>query len=231
MRDEVMLVFLIFLLSFQAKSPIDAAKLPQMAESVSDFVPAGWTIEAEMSGDLNRDFIPDLAVTLVEQMPANADQENPPERQRALLILLKTTDGKFNRAGLATKLLLCTRCGGAFYGVVETPVNVEIKNGVLIVKQEYGSRELTQETYRFRYEAESGRFLWIGADLRGYDRMTGEAQSESTNFLTGVKLTTRTRTNEKTGKDTVVANQSQRVSRAKKYLEDVVAHENGQEKK
>lgn len=226
-----MLAFLIFLLSFQMNPPIDLSRLPQTAASVRDFVPAGWTVEAEINGDLNGDSIPDLSVTLVEQMPADADKENPPELQRALLILLKTADGKFSRAGLATKLLLCTRCGGAFYGVVETPVNVEIKNGVLIVRQEYGSRELTQETYRFRYEAESGRFLWIGADLRGYDRMTGATQTESTNFLTGVKLTTASRANEKTGKDVVIANKSQRVSRAKKYLEDVVAHENEQEKK
>ena len=221
-----MLVFLLFLFLFQAKSPIDEAKLPQTAATVREFVPAGWTVEAEVGGDLNRDSISDFAVVLVEQMPADADKENPPERQRALLILLKTTDGKFSRAGLATKLLLCTRCGGAFYGIVETPVTIGITNGVLIVKQEFGSRELTQETYRFRYEEESGRFLWIGADLRGYDRMTGEAQTESTNFLTGVKLTTASRANEKTGKDVVIANKSQRVSRAKKYLEDVVAHEN-----
>ncbi len=221
-----MLAFLIFLFSFQAKSPIEVAKLPLTAESVREFVPFGWTVEAEISGDLNRDSISDIAVVLVEQMPANADKENPPELERALLLLFKTADGKFSRAGLATKLLLCTRCGGAFYGMVETPVNVEIKNGVLIVKQEYGSRELTQQTYRFRYEPEAKRFLWIGADLRGYDRMTGETQTESTNFLTGVKMTTASKANEKTGKDIVITNKSQRVSRAKKYLEDVVAHEN-----
>lgn len=221
-----MLVFLFFLFSFQTKSPIDAAKLPQTAATVREFVPAGWTVEAEIGGDLNRDSISDIAVVLVEQMPANADKENPPELERALLLLFKTADGKFSRAGLATKLLLCTRCGGAFYGMVETPVNVKIKNGVLIVKQEYGSRELTQQTYRFRYEPEAKRFLWIGADLRVYDRTTGETQTESTNFLTGVKMTTASKANEKTGKDIVVTNKSQRVSRAKKYLEDVVAHEN-----
>lgn len=221
-----MLVFLLFLFSFQAKSPIEEAKLPQTAATVVEFVPRGWVVETQVEGDLNRDSVPDLAITLVEQLPANADKESPPERQRALLILLKTTDGKFSRAGLATKLLLCTRCGGAFYGIVETPVTVEITNGVLIVRQEYGSRELTQEIYRFRYEPESKRFLWIGSDLRGYDRLTGETQTESTNFLIGVKLTTVSKADEKTGKEVVATNKSQRVSRAKKYLEDVVAHEN-----
>lgn len=230
-REEVMPVFLIFLLLFQANLPIDAARLPQAAATVAEFVPRGWVVETQVEGDLNRDSIPDLAVTLVEQMPANADKDNPPERERALLILFKTADGKFSRAALATKVLLCTRCGGAFYGMNETPANVEITNGVLIVKQEFGSRELTQETYRFRFEPESKRFLWIGADLRGYDRLTGNAETESTNFLTGVRLVTTTKTNEKTGKEIAVANKSQRVSRAKKYIEDVAARYNEQEEK
>ena len=226
-----MLAFLFFLLGFQTGAKLDAAKLPQTAATMREFVPRGWTVEAEISGDLNRDSIPDLAIILVEPMPADADKENPPERQRALLLLLKTPDGQFARTGLGTKLLLCTRCGGAFYGTVETPTKVEIVNGVVIVTQEYGSREVTQETYRFRYEAESKRFLWIGVDLRSYDRMTGETQTESTNLLTGVKLTTKTKANEKTGNDVTLSNKSQRVSRTKKYIEDVAAHDSGQEEK
>src|SRR5215210_5477555 len=150
-RTNLMLTFLslffLLLAGIQDGAKIDAAKLPRAAASVREFVPSGWVIEAQVEGDLNRDAIPDLAVTLVERMPANADKDNPPERQRALLILFKTEDGKFNRAALANKVLLCTRCGGAFFGVVETPTHVEISDGVLIVRQEYGSRELMEETF------------------------------------------------------------------------------------
>jgi hypothetical protein len=132
----------------QDGAKIDAAKLPRTAAAIREFVPSGWMIEAQVEGDLNKDLVPDLAVTLVEQMPANADKDNLPERQRALLVLFKTADGKFSRAALANKVLLCTRCGGAFFGVVETPANVQIAGGVVIVKQEYGSREVAQETLR-----------------------------------------------------------------------------------
>jgi len=220
--------------AIQDGAKIDAAKLPNTAASVREFVPSGWVIEGQVEGDLNKDSTPDLAVTLVEQMPANADKDNPPERQRALLLLFKTADGKLIRAALAGKVLLCTRCGGAFYGVVETPTTVEISNGVVTVKQEYGSREVTQETLRFRYDPEAKRFAFIGVDVSGNDRLTGGTVTQSTNLLTGMKLTKKTRINEKTGKETTVLNKSQRVNqgwRSRKFIEDVVAADTALEEK
>ncbi|MEO6725515.1 MAG: hypothetical protein ABIU20_02790 [Blastocatellia bacterium] len=225
-----MLTFLILFLLFwspnaevQDGAKIDVAKLPGKAAMVREFVPSGWTIEAQIEGDLNKDSIPDLAVTLVEQMPANADKDNPPERQRALLLLFKTTDGKFSRAALANKVLLCTRCGGAFYGMVETPVNVEISNGVVIVKQEYGSRELTEETFRFRYEPESRQFAFIGMDVKSFDRMLGKGVTESSNFLIGVKFITKTRLDPQTDKTTTTSNTRQRIKQDKKFIENVAS--------
>ena len=217
-------LFLLFCSPFseaQDGAKIDASKLPRTAATVREFIPSGWTIEAQVEGDLNKDSIPDLAVTLVEKMPANADKENPPERARALLLLFKTADGKFSRAGFANKVLLCTRCGGAFYGAVETPTNVEINNGVAIVTQDYGSRETTNETFRFRYDSEVQRFVIIGADVETFDRITGDGIKKSTNFLTGVKLITKTKLNQKTDKIVTVSNTQQRVSRDKKFIEDV----------
>ncbi|MDX2044750.1 MAG: hypothetical protein SF097_26300 [Acidobacteriota bacterium] len=226
-----MLAFLLFVFLFQTGAQFDAVKLPQTVVAVREFVPAGWTVEAEVGGDLNRDSIADLAVVLVEEMPANADKENPPERQRALLILFKTADGKFKRAALAEKVLLCTRCGGAFYGMAETSTHVEIKNGVLIVWQDYGSREITKETYRFRHDPDLNRFVFIGVDLESYDRANGQTLKESTNFLTGVKLTTKGQMAENSDKETTVSKKSQRVSRSKKFLEDIAARYNEQEEK
>lgn len=229
-----MLCFLFFLLGIQTGqvgTRIDAARLPKTAATMREFVPRGWEVEAQISGDLNRDSLPDFAVTLVERMPANADKDNLPERQRALLILFKTTDGKFSRAALAEKVLLCTRCGGAFYGMAETPTTVEINNGVIVVSQDYGSREITKETYRFRYDPESNRFAFIGVDLDSYDRANGQTLKESTNFLTGVKLTTKGRMAESSDKEITVSKTSQRVSRSKKFIEDIAARYNEQEEK
>lgn len=207
--------------ALQESAKIDADKLPRTAATVREFVPSGWMVEAQTEGDLNRDAIADTAVTLVQQMPADADKDNPPIRQRALLILFKTEASKFTRAALANKLLLCTRCGGAFYGVGEAPANVEISNGVIIVKHDYGSREVTEETFRFRYDPESRRFVLIGVDVKTFDRVTGAGVTESSNFLTGVKLVTKTKLNQKTEKQATVSNVQQRISRDKKFIEDV----------
>lgn len=217
----------------QTGGQLDPAKLPLTAATANDFVPKGWMIENETIGDLNNDSIPDLAVTLVEQLPPGAKEievTGPPERQRALLILFKTQNGKFQRVALANKVLLCTRCGGAFFGMVETPTNVEISKGVIIINQEYGSRELDKETFRFRYEPETKRFAFIGVDVSSHDRLTGENVVQSINFLTGFKLTTKTRIDDRTGDEKRTLNKGQRIQRSKKYIEDVIAGYGTQEK-
>lgn len=219
MRTILALLFLSLWL--QSSASIDPKQLPAEAATAAAFVPRGWVIEERIEGDLNRDAVADIALKLVEELPANADKDNPPERNRALLILLKSSDGKLQRAALANKVLLCTRCGGAFFGVMETPSKVAIKDGVLIITQEYGSRHVTQETFRFRHEPQSNRFSLIGVDVVTADRATGKTVNESTNLLTNVKLSTVTRVNEKTGKETPVSNRRQRVSEKKTYLEDV----------
>src|SRR5688572_4327878 len=46
--------------------------LPRQAASAEGFVPAGWALESQVSGDLNGDGIADLALVLHEQNPANS---------------------------------------------------------------------------------------------------------------------------------------------------------------
>lgn len=80
---------------------------------------------------------------------------------------------------------------------------------------------MTKETFRFRYDLEAQRFVLIGADIETFDRMTGEGSTESTNFLTGTKLITKTKLSEQAGKKTL-SNVKQSVSREKRFIEDVV---------
>jgi hypothetical protein len=202
---------------------IDAARLPVESASASDFVPRGWVIEEEINGDLNGDSIPDVAVKLVEEKPPDFDENNPPERRRALLILFKLPNGRLRRAAIASKVLQCTRCGGALYGISESPAEVEIARGVIIIKQDHGSREVTSETYRFRFDPRTERFPLIGMDVGVYDRMSGESSDESTNFLTGVKITTIKRYDEKKDAHVTVSGKRERVAAKKSFIEDVEA--------
>lgn len=180
-----------FSLTQENRVSIDKSRIPLEASDVNGFVPPGWKIEEQVMGDLNGDSVPDYALKLVEDKPAKDSDDSATERQRALVVVLKNRDGKLTRAGVAGDLLQCTRCGGAFYGVVESPANVEIEKGVLTVEQDHGSREVTDLTYRFRYEPGSKRFALIGFDITSHDRLTTEVVTESTNYLTGVRVTRR----------------------------------------
>lgn len=172
-------------------TPIDVSRIPAEAGDVKGFVPPGWKLEETVKGDLNGDAVPDYALKLVEDKPAKTAEEMPNERGRALVVVLAGKDGRLARAAVAGRLLQCTSCGGAFYGVVEAPASVSIVKGVLVVNQDHGSRDVTETTYRFRYEPGTGRFALIGFDLSDHDRLTGITVTESTNYLTGLRITTR----------------------------------------
>ncbi len=180
-----------FCVAQEERRLINKSQIPAEADSVEKFAPAGWKIEEQVSGDLNGDSLPDFAVKLVEDKPATDSEGMATERQRALVIVLQKSGGKFSRAAVADKLLQCTHCGGAFYGVSESPANVQIEKGVIVVDQDHGSRNLTNTYYRFRYDAASREFILIGFDYADADRLTANVISESTNYTTGVRITTK----------------------------------------
>jgi len=196
--------------SAQESETINKSLIPIQANDLNKFVPRGWKIEKKLTADLNGDSLPDFALKLVENKTEKDQGGDPTERSRALVIVLQNQDGKLTRAGVADKLLQCTRCGGAFYGVVEAPANVKIDKGVIIIEQDHGSRDITNTTYRFRYDPETQRFVLIGFDFADTDRLTGKDVSESTNYLTGVRRVTR-------GKATT----SSTIPRKKIFIEDV----------
>lgn len=197
------------------------AALPRRAERVEKFVPSGWVVEETISGDLNNDSVPDAALKLIEKMPAGSDKDDPPSRNRVLLILLKNKDGAFERAATAKKLLQCTGCGGAFYGVAEAPAEVLVNKGVLLIRQDFGSRNVTEQTFRFRYDPTAKKFALIGYDETDRDRATGQTRSESTNYLTGVKITEIFQYSEKLDKEVKKSTRQTKVAKTPKYLEEI----------
>lgn len=177
----------------QQPNLIEKSQIATEANRIEEFVPAGWKIEEQVTGDLNGDTVPDYAVKLVEDKPAKDNNEIATERRRALVIVLQKPGGKLARAALATRLLQCTHCGGSFYGVSESPANVHIDKGVIVVDQDSGSRNLTNTTYRFRYDTASREVILIGFDYADADRATAQVIAESTNYLTGVRIVTRSK--------------------------------------
>ncbi len=192
---------------------IDKSKIPVAADSPAKFVPSGWKIEEQVTGDLNGDGVADYALKLVEDKPATDSEGMATERGRALVIALKTGE-TLSRAAIADKLLQCTHCGGAFYGVSESPADVTIEKGVIVVNQDHGSRNLANTTYRFRLDPATKKFVLIGFDYADADRLTANVVSESTNYVTGVRITTRGKGNRDTKTRTTVP-------RKKTVLDDV----------
>jgi hypothetical protein len=201
-------------------SPIDASRIPAEGNSVNDFVPLGWVLEEQVSGDLNKDSLPDVALKLIEDKPAK-DTETPENRRRALILLLKDKDGKFSRIAVAAKLLQSTCDGGVIHAFCSAPANVSIKNGVLLVNQDHGSRNVVETTFRFRHEPSDRRFVLIGLDKEDRDRLTGITVSKSTNFMTGMQITQRLRFNESTGENVTESTVKKKVPRKKVFIEDV----------
>jgi hypothetical protein len=207
-----------------ARRFLDAKLVPAEARAVSDFVPKGWKIETnegEVTGDLNKDGMADKVVRLVEDMPVEGADGVYNMRYRALVILFARPGGGYARASVAAKLLSCTMCAGMLGDPEGGNVQIEIKNGVLYANQLSGSREATDHTQSFRYDAALKRFVFIGEDINDYDRITLDSTSVSTNYLTGVRITKKMRAL-KEGRDPVlVSNKTTRVPVRKRFIEDV----------
>jgi hypothetical protein len=171
------------------RTTIQKSLIPATGSDTRDFIPAGWKLEEQLSSDLDGDGTSDYVLKLIENKPAKTSDDMANDRARALIVVFQRADGKLARAAIADKLLQCTGCGGAFYGVVDAPANLKIENNVIVVEQDHGSREVSDVTFRFRYDPASQRFILIGFDYIYHDRLTARVSSESTNYLTGVRKT------------------------------------------
>ncbi|HEX3146241.1 MAG TPA: hypothetical protein VHQ64_19865 [Pyrinomonadaceae bacterium] len=172
------------------RTTIKKSLIPASGSDTRNFIPQGWKLEEQKAADLDGDGNSDYVLKLIEDKPAKTADDMLNDRARALIVLLSDAKGKLTRAAVADKLLQCTGCGGAFYGFVEAPAEVELDaKGVISVSQEHGSREVSNTTYKFRYDPAVKRFVLIGFDYVENDRATAKVVSESTNYLTGVRKT------------------------------------------
>ncbi|HEX8118122.1 MAG TPA: hypothetical protein VF521_12685 [Pyrinomonadaceae bacterium] len=191
----------------------DAARVPAEGAGERAFVPAGWKVDGRAEGDLDGDGRADLAVRLVPEGYDSSGVSAAPESQ-ALLVLLSSGGGRLRRAGVATKLLVPV--------VPQYIFNLSIKNGVLVVNQNYGMTDVMDVTDRFRYDAAAGRFLLIGRDTFNYHRPQGPnwpASKVSENYLTGVRLTTEERWRGQ--RQLKPSEKREQMERSRTFLEDV----------
>ena len=194
----------------EKKAVFNDTGLPKTANSTTKFVPAGWSIESTISGDLNNDGMADAAIVFIEKTGG----------ERTLVIAFKNQKGEFERVSTAKNILECSSCGGMLGGSSNEP-DIKIIKGVLIINSLTGSRESTDTTFRFRYDPKATKFALIGYDLVESDRATGASTRTSTNYLTGVQITEEYQYNQKTDKDVKKTTKQTKVSKPTQYIEEV----------
>ncbi|MFZ6712301.1 hypothetical protein [Undibacterium sp. TC9W] len=193
------------------QSPPFGKKLPATAQALRDFVPSGWTVENQVSGDLNGDGLADIAAVVVE----GKGTAEAYDRQRGLIVLLAGAGKGYSLLGSNDKLLQCQGCGG-----VKDGVNVAVKNGVLVVSQYSGSREYSVYTWRFRLDAASQRLQMIGIDEEEADGMVGKGSTVSTNLLTGQQISESYQYDEKRDRKVILSSKKGKVAKSMTLLED-----------
>lgn len=203
------LVALLGTFAFAQGDAFDVSKLPATATDPNAFAQKGWKVEEVVKGDLNGDGKADAAIKLAQ---IDKEREGGIGGDRALVVVFDE-GGKWTRVAASSSILQCVDCGGAFYGVMPAPADVKIEKGVIIIENEHGSRNVDASTFKFRYDKASGRFVLIGYDFADNDRATGQWLSESTNYLTNVRIT-------KSGKGKRTSTKRAVIKPTTVYLED-----------
>ena len=221
MKPLLLLAAIAFCAAQTQAQPVSltAAQVATRVANPLDFAPRGWRIEKQISGDLNRDNLADRALVLCQDLKSKDAEGKATARARALVVVLREGD-VWSRAGFNASILLGTRDGGAFYGVMETPVGVSIERSVLEINQDNGSRQTTDVTFKFRLDKRAKRFYLIGSEVIINDRLAPNTRRQSTNHLTGRQKITQIG-----GEPEVLTTRVVRVSRKLRLLESVRGEE------
>ncbi len=181
--------------------------VPSSGKTLQSFIPKGWKLCDNASGDLNGDKLADIAAIFEQDRKGTVeDYGNAPER--ILAILIKQKDGNYKLAVSSIKAILKADEGGVFGDPYEA---ISIKNGVLSFSFYGGSNYRWGYNYKFRNQ-NNGWFL-IGATLYEIYTGTGEYTTKDFNLSTGKETITK---GVEGGKSTV-----QNISRGKKPLVDL----------
>jgi hypothetical protein len=172
--------------------------LPETAAELADFVPAGWYIEAEAEGDLNRDRINDIAFVLREDDPANVvanpdglGTESLNTNPRILGVAFRTGDGARYRLVLSNHTLIPRHEDPVLDDAFEDD-GLELARGAFSISLRFFASAGGWETGRTKltFRLQNDRFELIGLDRNWIHRGTGETEDVSINLSTGRVSTT-----------------------------------------
>ncbi len=182
--------------------PVTYPQLAGHAVSSEEFVPAGWRLETELTGDMNGDGEPDVVLVLEQTdsrnvVPNDALGPNPFDTNpRILAVAFAAVAGGFDLA-----LENHTLIPRPEYPTLEDPLDpesvqpggVELESGVMRVTlgrfSSAGGWGMGRTAYAFRFQ--NGRFELIGYDSFDVRRNLGTIEEISINFSSRRMKTTR----------------------------------------
>lgn len=176
-----------------ATAPVPPARypdLPRTGRTAKDFVPAGWGIEGQSSGDLNKDGRDDQVLLLRGQDPAQRSmRERRPEEPldtnpRMLAVLLAQADG-----GLALGVVNHTLIPRWTDPMQDDPLyepdeDVAIERGTVRVHLVLPA-SAAQGRYSYTFRWQDGGLKLIGYDHEIVQAGPGDVDELSVNYLSG----------------------------------------------
>ena len=166
-------------------------ELPRQAQSATGFVPPGWILEHQVTGDLNRDQRPDLVLVLRQNDPRNVVHYDrlgeTPLNTNPRILAVAFGSGEGYALVLQNHTLIPRRTDPVLEDPLAETGGIGIARGSLRVRLHFfasaGARTAATKTFIFRHQ--DGRFELIGYDRSSVDRFSGSASDLSVNYMTG----------------------------------------------
>jgi hypothetical protein len=165
-------------------------------QTISNFIPIGWTILDSVSGDLNNNKTLDFAIILQHKDSVTLEKKGAgyidtvTTQPRILIILFRNTLSNNYQLIEQTNSFILNHDDSR----MEDPYQeIKIENGILQINFHWfyntGGWGVSNSSYKFRYQNKN--FVLIGADNNYIDRSTQDFMNNSYNFLTNKwRLTT-----------------------------------------
>ncbi|WP_419804400.1 FG-GAP repeat domain-containing protein [Terriglobus sp.] len=171
--------------------PASRPKLNTSGRTVADFVPAGWKIDQQASGDLNGDGRPDVAFVLhgtnkALLMPNESSGDQMFDTNPNILgVALANADGTFTLAG-QNGYVVPRWTPGRPTPTFGDALSLTIKNGTLAVELTVEPMDPSITTCIFRYQ--HSRFELIGYKRWEINPGTQMERTYSVNYSTAVEV-------------------------------------------
>jgi hypothetical protein len=150
-------------------SPPGRSQPPAPDSELSAFLPPGTSLRLVERGDIDGDGDQDAVIVLDTADGYAARQPRP------LLLLLRGTDGRLQRAIENPRAIVCRRCGG----MVGDPLQgIRIAPGALTLRFEGGSREFWSSEFQFTPAPGGDAWRLTGVTHHSFDRADGGKGAE-----------------------------------------------------